>query len=61
MKYPTIVIGNVRYEPYALMEMEGDEVVSFKTLGRGARIVGKQKKGHWLDRLRYWIKSKVVI
>lgn len=31
-KYPVIIIGNVRYAPYALMEMQGGEVVSFKTL-----------------------------
>ena len=32
MKYPIIVVGGVRYVPYALMEMQGDEVTSFKPI-----------------------------
>ena len=52
MKYPIIVIGNVRYAPHALMEMQGDQVVSFKTLA-SMRRDEKEKPhvGHWLKKL----------
>jgi len=43
MKYPIVVIGNVRYAPCALMEMQGDEVLSFKPVA-SARLL-KPKNG----------------
>ena len=51
MKYPIIVIGNVRYAPYALMEMQGDEVISLKTL-TGARLA---KGKRWA--IKPWFKK----
>ena len=46
MKYPSIVIGNVRYEPYALIEMEGEDVVSFRRL-----VEGRPDARRWLNRI----------
>ena len=53
-KYPIIIIGNIRYAPYALMEMQGDEVVSFKPLA----AVGSVKTQEWT--IKHWLKKLMV-
>ena len=58
MKYPDIVIGNVRYQPYALMEMRGVEVVSFKPLNR-PNEPQEQRIKHWLKKLIAFAKGSV--
>ena len=58
-KYPIIIIGNVRYAPYALMEMQGDEVVSFKPLNRPNEPQGQRIK-HWLKKLIMIAKGSVL-
>lgn len=59
MKYPIIVIENVRYAPYALMEMQGDEVVSFKALNRPTEPQEQTLK-HWLEKLIAFAKGSVL-
>ena len=52
MKYPIIVVGNVRYAPYAVMEMRGDEGVSFtKVTGTEATQPQKWSIKYWLKKL----------
>ena len=58
MKYPIIVIGNVRYAPYAVMEMQGDEVVSFKPLNR-PNEPQEQRIKNWLKKLIVFAKGSV--
>lgn len=58
MKYPIIVIGNVRYAPYALMEIRGDAVVSFKPLNR-LNEPQEQSIKHWFKKLIACVKGSV--
>ena len=58
MNYPNIVIGGVRYRPYALMEMQGDEVISFRPLNRRNDPQEHTIK-HWLKKLIGFAKGSV--